>query len=212
MNPLAPNSGTSPVRQHLNDGSRVNETVYILGSAGMGREAAHLWTLVHGTSSQIVFVDRDGEDLIPDGSIAILGVGNARIRLDVMTRLEPRLQFPVLTHPSSEIGDSVELGAGVMVGAGVVTTIDTTVGAGSLLYLNATVGHDVVIGRCSVVLPGAAVSGCVHIGDGVLIGAGAVVIEGLSVGDGARVGAGAVVTRDVPPGVTVSGVPARPHP
>ena len=190
----------------------MNETVYILGSAGLAKEMAHLWKVVHGSSSKVVFVDRDSEDQIPDGSIAILGVGNAPIRLEVMTRLEGRLHFPVLVHPLSEISDSVELGPGVMVAGGVVTTVDITVGAGTLLNTNATIGHDVVIGRCSVVLPGAAISGGVHLGDGVLIGAGAVVIEGLSVGDGARVGAGAVVTRDVSPGVTVSGVPARPHP
>jgi hypothetical protein len=54
----------------------MNETVYILGSAGKGKEAAHLWKVVHGSSSQVVFVDRDGEDQIPDGSIAILGVAS----------------------------------------------------------------------------------------------------------------------------------------
>jgi serine O-acetyltransferase len=49
--------------------------------------------------------------------------------------------------------------------------------------------------------------------DDVMIGANAVVItplhQGLRIGSGARVGAGAVVTRDVPPGATVVGVPAR---
>jgi acetyltransferase-like isoleucine patch superfamily enzyme len=45
--------------------------------------------------------------------------------------------------------------------------------------------------------------------DGASIGSGAVVMGGITIGAGALVGAGAVVTRDVAPGGTVAGVPAR---
>lgn len=41
------------------------------------------------------------------------------------------------------------------------------------------------------------------------VGTGAIVMGGVVVGEGALVGAGAVVTKDVPPGATVAGVPAR---
>ncbi len=41
------------------------------------------------------------------------------------------------------------------------------------------------------------------------IGSGAVILAGLRIGARALVGAGAVVTRDVPPGTTVAGNPAR---
>jgi UDP-2-acetamido-3-amino-2,3-dideoxy-glucuronate N-acetyltransferase len=44
---------------------------------------------------------------------------------------------------------------------------------------------------------------------GAALGSGAVVLGGVRVGSGALVGAGAIVTRDVPPGTTVAGVPAR---
>lgn len=44
------------------------------------------------------------------------------------------------------------------------------------------------------------------------IGAGAKLIGKIIVGDDANIGANAVVTKDVPPGVTVVGVPARPLP
>jgi acetyltransferase-like isoleucine patch superfamily enzyme len=44
------------------------------------------------------------------------------------------------------------------------------------------------------------------------IGSGAVIMGGVTIGEGALVGAGAVVTRDVPPGATVAGVPARAFP
>lgn len=44
---------------------------------------------------------------------------------------------------------------------------------------------------------------------GVVIGAGAKVLGPLTVGKGARVGSNAVVVRDVPPGATAVGIPAR---
>ncbi|HEX6351461.1 DapH/DapD/GlmU-related protein [Actinophytocola sp.] len=49
----------------------------------------------------------------------------------------------------------------------------------------------------------------VYIGPDVWLGARATVLRGVRVGAGATVAAGAVVTRDVDPGSTVGGVPAR---
>jgi UDP-2-acetamido-3-amino-2,3-dideoxy-glucuronate N-acetyltransferase len=45
--------------------------------------------------------------------------------------------------------------------------------------------------------------------DDVSIGSGAIVLCGVRLGRGCRIGCGAVVTKDVAPGVTVVGVPAR---
>jgi UDP-2-acetamido-3-amino-2,3-dideoxy-glucuronate N-acetyltransferase len=45
---------------------------------------------------------------------------------------------------------------------------------------------------------------------GATIGSGATILGGVRIGAGATVGAGAVVTKDVAPGVTVVGNPARP--
>lgn len=49
----------------------------------------------------------------------------------------------------------------------------------------------------------------IAIGRNVWIGGGALILPGVTVGDDAIIGAGSVVTRDVPPGATVAGNPAR---
>ena len=45
--------------------------------------------------------------------------------------------------------------------------------------------------------------------DNVSIGSNATILGGISIGEGSMVGAGAVVTKDIPPGSTVIGNPAR---
>jgi serine O-acetyltransferase len=47
------------------------------------------------------------------------------------------------------------------------------------------------------------------LGRGVVIGAGAKVLGPLIVGEGARIGSNAVVVKDVPPGATAVGIPAK---
>jgi acetyltransferase-like isoleucine patch superfamily enzyme len=45
--------------------------------------------------------------------------------------------------------------------------------------------------------------------DGVSIGANSTILPGITLGRGSVIGAGSVVTKDVPPGITVLGNPAK---
>lgn len=87
---------------------------------------------------------------------------------------------------------------------------------GIVVHPNIVIGHNVRIFH-HVTLAAETWVGSEYkivIEDDVIIGAGACVIartnRSLRIGRGARVGAGAVVTRDVAPGATVVGSPARP--
>jgi acetyltransferase-like isoleucine patch superfamily enzyme len=85
----------------------------------------------------------------------------------------------------------------------------TRVGRNTRLLAHVHIGHDAQVGENTTIATGTIIGGHARIGDNVRIGINATVLPHRTVGDGAHVGAGAVVTRDVAPGATVVGNPAR---
>jgi len=74
---------------------------------------------------------------------------------------------------------------------------------------HAIIGYDATL-LCHEFLQDEYRTGKIVVGERAMIGAGTIVLPGVEIGAGARVGANSVVTRDVPPGTTVAGIPARP--
>ena len=142
----------------------------------------------------------------------VLCLGWPGSRDAVARRIGERAQpAPPILHPSAEVGAGVELGAGSVVLGHAHLSPFARFGPHALVSYCASVGHDATFGEHASVMPNAAVSGDVAAGHRVLVGAGAVVREGIRLGDDVRVGAGAAVVGDVAAGLTVVGVPARPH-
>ena len=106
-----------------------------------------------------------------------------------------RMFTAIEIHPGARIGQRlfVDHGVGAVIGETAEIGNDVT------LY------HDVTLGGISLD-PGKR-----HptLEDGVIVGSGAQILGPITIGAGARIGANAVVLKDVPPGVTMVGIPAR---
>ncbi len=118
----------------------------------------------------------------------------------------------------TRIGTFVEIQKNAIIGARCKISSHTFICEGVTIEDEVFVGHGVMFINDKV--PRATADGALQteadwgvvptrICKGASLGSGSVIMCGVTVGEKAVVGAGAVVTKDVPPGATVAGVPAR---
>ena len=120
----------------------------------------------------------------------------------------------------SQVGTFVEIQAGAKVGARCKIQSHTFICEGVTIEDGVFVGHGVTFvndKRPRATADGGALQTAddwemleTVVEAGASIGSGATILGGVRIGRDALVGAGAVVTRDVEPGATVAGNPARP--
>lgn len=178
------------------------------------------------TDVELVFVDDAPVDEVANGHpiwtfdrfasepasqrLVALAIANARVR-EMLDRRCTTAGIDVIGVYASNIVimDDVEIGPGALLSPFVTLTSNIRIGRCFHGNLYSYVEHDCVIGDYVTLAPGVRCNGNVTIGSHAYIGSGAVIRQGVSIGSGATVGMGAIVTKDVPPGVTVIGNPAR---
>ena len=93
--------------------------------------------------------------------------------------------------------------------AGAIVNPEARLGRQCIINTKASVDHECFLDDGVELAPGATLCGIVNLGINVWICAGATVLPRISIGADTIVGAGAVVIRNLPPGVTVVGIPAE---
>jgi len=203
----------------------------IYSSGGFAREIKR--SLVETKAvDEVLFIDDDesawgtrvnGCDVIswtdllakPDTNVCI-ALADPRTRRKVAHRCsDAGLSFFSIQAQTSIVGENVEIGPGSILAEYSMITADAKIGRHFHANIFAYVAHDCIVGDFVTLSPRVSLNGRIVVEDDVYVGSDATFLPGqpdrlLTIGRGAVIGAGAVVTKDVAPGVTVVGAPARP--
>jgi len=208
----------------------------IYGASGFGREVMPLARrqLQH-TQRQgwdLVFVDDNPQTSEVNGHRVLtykqwlnepaasrhmcVAIANHVVREKLVERVAAdEVDFFDIRAANAVVMDDVEVGVGSVLCPFVTLTSNIRIGRHFHANLYSYVAHDCVIGDYVTFAPGVHCNGNVVIEDHAYIGTGVTLRQGTSSGDpliigrGSVVGMGAVVTKNVPPGTTVVGNPAK---
>ncbi|WP_018251314.1 NeuD/PglB/VioB family sugar acetyltransferase [Sphingomonas melonis] len=203
--------------------------IAIYGASGFGREVLPLVRAQHaGDDVDIVFVDdgrADGIAILSFDAFAslphkskqfVVAIANSSVREMLVARcLAAGFESLAVRAANVVTLDDVLIGEGAILCP--FSLLTSTIRVGRFFHANnhAYVSHDCIIGDFVTLAPGAKLNGNIHVDDHAYVGSGAVIKQGTPaqprrIGRGAVIGMGAVVTKDVAPGETVVGNPARP--
>ena len=145
--------------------------------------------------------------LLGDGVICHPGVKIGQDGFGFVPDLHGHIKVPQLGRVI--VQSQVEIGANTTIDRGAHD--DTVIGEGTKLDNLIQVAHNVAIGRHCMIAGGAVLAGSVRLGDFVMMGGQVTVAGHVTIGDGAQIGGMSALAKNVPPGLRMAGIPARPE-
>lgn len=140
----------------------------------------------------------------------IHGIGSHKIKDTIIAGTGcPNDRFVSIIHPTAFISPSAVIEDGTVILANVTVCANARIGRHCIVLPNSVINHDVVLDDYVALASSVSLAGCVRVGSLSYIGAGAMVRERLTIGEKSLVAMGAVVVKDVLPGTTVMGCPAK---
>lgn len=140
----------------------------------------------------------------------IVAVGEPAYREMLAQKLETvGIKLATVIDRTAIISPTAKIGEGTIICERATIHADVDIGRGALVQPFCVIGHDIKIGDYSVMGTHSSPGGESIFGNKVYVGMHATLKEKLTIGDGAVIGMGAVVYKDVNPGMTVIGNPAR---
>ena len=187
---LARASGYSPVAIYDRDSKMIGNTI--------------LNVPVMGTDDDLFGLDLAGKNLA-------IAIGNNSVRLKLFDAILLRKGIlPALIHPTAFVSRSASVGRGCYIQPHAIIWPQVRLNDSVIISPSTMISHHTVIERGCMISTLTSVGSNISIGKSVFIGMGCTIMTGVrEIGDYAIVGAGSVVIKDVEPGATVVGVPAK---
>ena len=148
---------------------------------------------------------------LEEDDVFVCSIGEVATKVKICEAIKKKGgKFITLVHTKAVIGKNSKIGEGTIIDEGVHIDPDVVIGTDCLLQAQAIIGHDSVIGNYARIDTQCSLVGGTIVKDRATIYTHAMISHNVTVGEDAVVGACSFVIKNVKPGISVFGVPAKP--